>query len=263
MKIKLFISFIVCLIVSSICSASTIEINDSRATPEYWIGRNPNGNNILITPQKIVQLNAQILTKDEYAADLSNYPTIISASKVNALIKEAEYDQYTASHNVSGDVTVRYAVTIQRSDIRLLPQSWSGDIYDDLQGTAIDPAEAVAVLQDSPNGKFVFVQSRSYIGWLDKSKIAFTDRQTWLSYVTPKDFLVVTANKKMINVNGQNILFQMGAVIPVVDVNSYDDIWVMRLPTSINGQLKEVNIKIAMNDGDINKGFLEALASFS
>ena len=221
MKIRLFISLIACLIFSSICSAaSTIEINDSRATPEYWINRNPNGNNVLMTPQQIEQLNAQMLAKDEYAADLANYPTVVSAAKVNSLIKEAEYDQYTGAHNVSSDVTVRYAVTVQRGDIRLLPQSWNGDNYDDFQGTAIDPAEAVAVLSESPDGKFAFVQSRYYMGWLDKSKIAFTNRETWLTYIKPQNFLVVTANKKSIEINGKNILFQMGAVIPIVDVNS-------------------------------------------
>ena len=257
MKIKLFFFLGALLIFSSICSAAaTIEINDSRSTPEYWINRNPNGNKVLVTPQQIAQLNAQMLAKDEYSADLANYPTVVSASKVNALIKEAEYDQYTGAHNVSGDVKVRYAVTVQRGDIRLLPQSWNGDNYDDFQGTAIDPAEAVAVLSESPDGKFVFVQSRYYMGWLDKSKIAFTNRKTWLTYVKPQNFIVVTANKKSIEINGKNILFQMGAVIPIVDVDSYDDVWVMRLPTSVNGQLKEVDVKIAMYDSDVNKGFL-------
>ena len=257
MNIKsMMMALIVCIMLTSIAMAATIEITDSRATPEYWISRNHNGDNVLLTPQQIAQLNANILAKDEYAADLANYPAVVSAEKVNALIKEAEYDQYTGAHNVSSDVNVRYAVTVQRGDIRLMPKGWNGDIYDDLQGTAIDPAEAVAVLSDSSDGKFVFVQSRYYMGWLDKSKIAFTDRNTWLTYINPRDFLVVTANKKFIDVNGLSVLFQMGAVIPIVNPDSYDDIWVMRLPTSVNGQLQEVNIPIAMYDNEINKGFL-------
>ena len=257
MNIKsMMMALIICIMLTSIAMAATIEITDSRATPEYWISRNHNGDNILLTPQQIAQLNANILAKDEYAADLANYPAVVSAAKVNALIKEAEYDQYTGAHNVSSDVNVRYAVTVQRGDIRLMPKGWDGDIYDDLQGTAIDPAEAVAVLRDSPDGKFVFVQSRYYMGWLDKSKIAFTDRNTWLTYINPRDFLVVTANKKFIDVNGLSVLFQMGAVIPIVNPDSHDDIWVMRLPTSVNGKLQEVNIPIAMYDNEINKGFL-------
>ncbi|MBR1729785.1 MAG: SH3 domain-containing protein [Selenomonadaceae bacterium] len=254
---KIFcLSFLILLITNSICSAATIEITDSRSTADYWINRNVNGDKILLTPQQINILNSQMLAKDKYAADLANYPLIVSADKVNALIKKAEGKYYLQSDNVSDNVTVRYAVTIDRGDIRLLPQRWDGSNYDSLQGTAIDPAEAVAVLIDSSDKKFVFVQSRSYIGWLERSKIAFTDRETWLHYIKPKDFLVVTANKKAVEINGKNILFQMGAVIPIIDPDLYDDVWNILLPTSVNGQLVEVTKKIAMYDNDINKGFL-------
>ncbi len=251
---KFLIIGILILMMSSICNAATIEINDSRATAEYWINRNPNGDNILMTNQQISQLNKEILSRDNYSADLSKYPSTISAARVNDLIKKAEGKTYKGNHNVVNDVNVRYAVTIERGDIRLQPIDWTGDIYDSLQGTAIDPAEAVAVLIDS--GNFVFVQSRSYIGWLNKNKIAFTNRETWLNYFNPKNFIVVTANKKFIEVDGKNILFQMGAKIPIVTSDSYDDIFMMKIPTSINGQLVEKNIPIAMYDNDINENFL-------
>ncbi|MBR1398068.1 MAG: SH3 domain-containing protein [Selenomonadaceae bacterium] len=240
---------------ASVASAS-IEIADERATPEYWIERNPSGDNILLNSAQIEQLNAQMRDKDRYAADLANYPEVLSADRVKALIKIAEGKYLSNLYLVTGDVQVRYAVTVERGDIRLLPKGLSGDKYDSLQGTAIDPAEAVAVLIESADGRYVFVQSRNYVGWLDKSKIAFTDRETWLTYVNPEDFLVVINNKKTIDVNGKNILFQMGSVIPIVDASANDDVWIMRLPTSVNGQLEEVNVPIAMYDESINKGWL-------
>ena len=253
---RVLVIFLMSLIITSICSAATIEITDSRATPEYWISRNADDDKVLLDPQQIAQLNAAILAKDEYAVDLANYPVTVSADKVNALIKEAEYDQYTGEHKVSNDVTVRYAVTVQRGDIRLLPQGWNGDNYDDSQGTAIDPAEAVAVLLESPDGKFAFVQTRYYMGWLNKSKIAFTDRRTWLEFVNPQNFLVVTANKKFIEINGEDILFQMGAVIPLKTTTITDNnYWITRFPTSVNGQLKVVDAFV-WNDDSLNKGFL-------
>ena len=258
MSIKFFITSLLMYLVfiSTYVSAATIEINDSRATSEYWINRSANGDKILLSPQQISKFNANILSKDEYAADLENYPAVVSTDKVNALIKEAEYDLYTGEHYVSDDVTVRYAVTVERGDIRLLPQSWNGDIYDDIQGTAIDPAEAVAVLLESKDGKFVFVQSRYYMGWLNKSIIAFTNRETWLHYVNPKDFIIITANKKAIEINGKNVLFQMGAKIPLKNTKITDNnYWITRFPTSVNGQLKEVDAFI-WNDETINKGFL-------
>lgn len=248
------------LLLPSICSAATIEITDSRATPEYWISRNSNGNKILLNRDQIVNLNTQILAKDNLAVDLANLSEVLSADEVNAAIKKAEDDFYDGSHRVSGDVKIRYAVTTRRGNIRLLPKSWTGDKYDDLQGTAIDPAEAVAVLYDSPDGNFVFVQSRNYIGWLDKSDLAFTNRKTWLSYVNPQDFLVVTANKKAIEVAGQSVLFQMGAIIPISETRSKgqgaSEEFVARIPISIDGELREVNVNVNSADKDFNRGFL-------
>ena len=248
------------LLMPSMCSAATIEITDSRATPEYWINRNPHGNKVLLTGQQIASINAQILSKDNFAVDLANLKEVLSADEVNAVIKKAEDDFYNDSHRVSEAVKIRYAVTTQRGNIRLLPQAWTGDKYDDLQGTAIDPAEAVAILCDSPDGQFVFVQSRNYIGWLDKSDIAFTNRKTWLSYVKPQNFLVVTANKKTIEVAGQSLLFQMGSIIPILETRSKSqgasEEFIARIPTSVNGELKEVKIGISSADKDLNRGFL-------
>ena len=255
-RIKLIITLLVCLMLTSVCSAAETTIKDSRATPEYWLSRTSNGDEVLLTTRQISKLNAQILAKDKYAADLTKYPSVVSADKVKEMLKETWKEDERNNSLVKGDVAVRYAVTIQRANIRLLPQAWDGDKYDDLQGTAIDPAEAVAVLLDSADKSFVFVQSRYYMGWIEKSKLAFTTRETWLTYVKSKDFLIVTDNKKTINVEGQDVLFQMGAMIPVVDAESHDDIWVMRLPTAVEGKLKEVNVNIAMNDEGINKGFL-------
>ena len=230
-------------------SAATIEITDARATAEYWTSRNVNGDRILMSYQQINRLNAQMMSKDTYGADLSQYPEIAAAEKVNAAIREAESKFLNKSHFVYSDIKVRYAVTTQRGNIRLLPQNWNGDKYDSLQGTAIDPAEAVAVLVDSADGRFVFVQSRNYIGWLDKSILAFTDRQTWLTYVQPTNFLVVISNKRSINVGGIDILFQMGSIIPLNRQNQ------MRLPISVNGQLKEINMPF-IYDSTIHHGFL-------
>ena len=191
------ISLLIFLVIASTnVSAAALEITDSRATANYWINRNPHGDSIILTPEQIKTFNTFILGRDNYMADLANYPSSLSASEVNALIKKGEYKSYTGSHDVSNGIDIRYAVTVERGDIRLQPKDWDGDNYDRLQGTAIDPAEAVAVLLESPDGKFVFVQSRNYLGWLNKSKIAFTDRDTWLKYVQPQDFIVITSNKK-------------------------------------------------------------------
>ena len=152
-------------------------------------------------------------------------------------------------------VNVLYAVTVERADVRILPIEWKGDIYDSLQGTAIDPAEPVAVMWESTDGKFVFAQTRNYFGWIEKSKLAFTTREIWRTYIKPKNFIVVTANKKTVEVDGKNILFQMGAVIPLSNKIDDKNFWMAKIPVSDDGKLREMTVKIAKDD-TLHKNFL-------
>lgn len=246
---------------------AAMEITDERATPDYWTGKIFNGDAIILSAQEISRLNAQILRNDDYAADLYNYPQKISAATLKARITKATNDVDIDGENlglamsninfdaISADVNVKYAVTVERADVRILPISWQGDIYDPLQGTAIDPAEAVAVLWESSNGEFVFAQTRNYFGWIEKSKLAFTTREIWQTYIKPQNFIVVTANKKTVDVDGKKILFQMGAVIPLDKSIGEKNFWLAKIPVSDGGTLREVAIKIS-KDETVHKNFL-------
>lgn len=246
-------------------AAAPMEITDARSTPDYWIERNADGDEIILDAQDIRQLNARILERDDYAADLANYPESVPAeniaTRIYRLTNDVDLDAgesvlYNRNLNALNDaVSVRYAVTIERVNVRLLPQGLTGERYDRVQGTALDPAEAVAVLWESADGKFSFVQARNYFGWVDKSRLAFTDRITWLRYVKPENFLVVTNNKKFIKADGKVIRFQMGAVIPLVDGTFERNGWTARLPVNVKGELREVMAKV-LDDGNVSFGWL-------
>lgn len=250
-KIKIILTLMMVMMMS-MCSAYSIEITGEKATADYWLLKNPMGNNILMNPAQIASFNEQIRMKDKFATDLKNYPSTLSATKVNELIKLGEYKLYKGNHNVQSDVKVRYAVTIARGNIRLQPTEWNGDNYDNAQGTAIDPAEAVAVISEL--GNYVFVQSRNYVGWLNKKSIAFTDRNSWLQYVQPEKFLVVTANKTRMTVIDRSIMFQMGAIIPLIEKDS--TFFHVLIPDVENGKLINRRIKIDKYSLDFNEGFL-------
>ena len=265
-------------------AASTIEITGERATSSYWI--TPDGDQLLLTPAQIRHLNYHMRTRDPYAESLRRMPPQLSANAVQNKLNRSSKDN---DYIVNAPVKVQYAVTVRRTNVRQLPQPWDGDKYDGLQGTALDPAEAVAVLIPSRDEKFFFCQTRNYFGWIDRNDLAFTDQVTWLSYAAPKDFLVVVDHKKTVDVKGSKLLFQMGALIPLMQVsleevpepedNSGLDFtgamvsigipafprpitnhventaWIARLPISVNGRLKEVYITIA-DDDSINHGWL-------
>ena len=269
-------------------AATTIEITGERAKPSYWLTKD--GDQLLLNRAQIRQLNYQMRMKNSYAAKLSSYPTQLPASTVQELLKKSSPEN---NYDLQSPIKVQYAVTVERADMRTLPKPWSGDKYDDLQATAIDPAEPVAVLLESDDKQYFFCQARNYFGWIDRKSLALTDRTTWQSYILPKDFLVVADHKKFVNVNGKNILFQMGAIIPLLpndtdphgspeqqwETYTENDItgafipikipafptvarnhvdnagWLTRLPISIDGRLQEIYVPIA-DDDTVNKGWL-------
>ena len=260
MKLKIFLIMAVILLMSGKTFAA-IEITDERATPEYWTNKNFDGDEIILDAQEISELNQQMRMKDDYAADLLNYPQIISAENLKSLILKANYDVgFSPNSNqnlyaVAGDVQVKYAVTTERVNIRLLPQGLTGEKFDKLQGTALDPAEAVAVLWESSDGRYIFVQARNYFGWIEKDKVAFTTREIWENYIKPENFIVVTDNKKFVEVGDKNILFQMGAVIPLTPDIEDENYWFAQIPINDGGNLKEITVKI-FKDDTVNKNFL-------
>ena len=240
---------------------AAIEITDERATPEYWTNKNFDGDEIILDAQEISELNQQMRMKDDYAADLLNYPQIISAENLKSLILKANYDVgFSPNSNqnlyaIAGDVQVKYAVTTERVNIRLLPQGLTGEKFDKLQGTALDPAEPVAALWESSDGRYIFVQARNYFGWIEKDKVAFTTREIWENYIKPENFIVVTDNKKFVEVGDKNILFQMGAVIPLTPDIEDENYWFAQIPINDGGNLKEITVKI-FKDDTVNKNFL-------
>ena len=267
---QLNIFFAVLTAVFFICAktsfAAPIEILDARATPEYWIKRAENGDQILLDAAEIENLNAFLLERDPYSANLEIFPETVSGEDLSAKILRISGDVDVSGNfftmnnrnldKIPAEVQTRYAVTVERADLRLVPQPFTGDRYDAFQGTAVDPAEAVAVLWESADGKFVFAQTRNYFGWIAKTAVAFTDRDTWLNYARPENFLVVTDNKKYLSFKGKKILFQMGAKIPLVTATKKNNFWTARIPTSKNGSLREVHLRI-YDDDKINLGWLD------
>lgn len=240
------LAMLLCVSIVTWSSAeASIAAEGAVASSSYWSLRQAHDDTVRLGSDAIQILNREIRESCSSMQDLSSFPDHLTGQEVSRRIYAAMQDfgsadrpkVYAPDHLLTQeawesvrancrapisekDVPLRYAVTVKRSDIRLLPlkEGWyssPNDIhYDLLQGTAVDPAQAVLVLRDSLDGTFQFVLTADYAGWIDTSQLAFTDRTTWLNYLCPDDFAVVTDHKKNISVNGRPALYQMGAVIP-------------------------------------------------
>ena len=288
---KKFLSLIgvILMLVSASAQAAGISIQDNRATADYWVGKNKSGEAVFVPKADLDMLNLQIRQKSANTiVDLANYPekvytqwmtnkitaTMIIGKFQNAEVPKlfrngsalTEFSYTQAKKNCGLEslpavCVVRYALTIDRTNLRLLPDEagwFTGETdthYDQLQATALDPSEPVAVLIDSQDKEFVFVESRTYAGWVKPSALAFTDKATWLKYVAPQNYLTVIASRKTIPQG--KAFYQMGSrvLLRAPDLQK-DGTWAINIPTAdANGILIEQGLNIP-NDKFVIKDVL-------
>ncbi len=267
-----------------------IAIRDERAEADYWISRQANGDEILMSPGDIKQLNGLMELSCRSLVELLGFPHNLEKIILSEMILEAQQDfrngegageYYDFDGSVVGSEVLkaardncalselrrrnpaRYAVTTERADVRLMPtiQKFYDDRaclhYDLMQGTILDPCEPVIVFHESRDGKFVFLQARHYTGWVLRSALAYTDAEIWEKYVQPKDFLVVTENKKHVGTgSSEKVLFQMGSTILLREGECEENgFWKAVLPISAGGRLREIEISLPY-DGSFHRGWL-------
>ena len=289
--IKKFLSLlgVILMLCSASAQAAGIAIQDNRATADYWVGKNKSGEAVFVPTTDLDMLNLQIRQKSSNTiVDLANYPEKVytqwMTNKITAAMKLGKFDNpevpklfrngaaltefsFTQAKKNCGleslpaVCVVRYALTIDRTNLRLLPDDvgwFTGETdthYDQLQATAIDPGEPVAVLIDSQDKEFVFVETRTYAGWVKPSALALTDKTTWLKYVAPQNYLTVIASRKTIPQG--KAFYQMGGkvLLRAPDLQK-DGSWAINVPTvDANGILIEQGLNIP-NDKFVIKGVL-------
>lgn len=273
----------------SVLSNGSIAIKDERATADYWVKRNPQGEAEYLTREEIAAANQEMRAKSASLTDLASYPRTVEGAALKELILDAQqdfreeagpgehYDKggkpiLQADYNLAkancnleaipARTDIRYGVLTRRTDMRLLPTEKyyfddpSFQHYDDLQGTALDPCEPVLVMHESRDGRFAFVVGRFYKGWVSMENIGFADRAAWERYVSPQDFLVVVDHKKKVQVkDGQEVLFQMGSLIPLKSSAARGGVYEALLPVSAKGRLSEVEVPVKQDD-TVSLGYL-------
>ena len=278
-------------VIMFICQSAqaAIAIKDNRATADYWVGKNKKGEEVFVSTADLERLNLQIMQKSANTiVDLAKYPDKVYTqwlkNKITATLTVGKFQnaevpklfkngaaltEYSFNHakqncmldELPAASEVRYALTLDRTNLRLLPEEegWfetkDDTHYDMLQATALDPCEPLAVLIDSKDKNFVFVESRAYAGWVKTSELAFIDKQTWLKYVAPKNYLTVIASRKTVPYG--KAFYQMGGkVLLRANELQKDGSWAIYMPTlDANGTIIEQGLNVP-NDNGVVKGAL-------
>ena len=232
---------------------------------QFWL--TPEGEKIVATPERVTAMNKAMLS--DTMCDLSDFPSGISELKLKEYLAHYTIDNElyvnglplsdTYASELKKDTEgkilptnpVKYGVVTTRSNLRSFPtlegafETPDDTHFDMWQETAVDPGEPALILHHNAKGNFVFVQLKSYRGWLPRNQVAVTSRATWLKYVEPKEFAIVTG--RLVNVKG--LIYQMGAKLPLR--NGY-----LLVPTrTAQGYLAIAEIPADFNDV-LHKGYL-------
>jgi hypothetical protein len=125
---------------------------------------------------------------------------------------------------VGDDNAVQWGVTVRTTNVRLRPQAegWfetPTDVHFDLlQGSVLDPGEALALLHLSADGQWWFGRAVHSHGWVRAADVALASKERCLELASPKDPLVVTVPLLSLRVTppaGQpvDLDYRMGAAL--------------------------------------------------
>jgi cell wall-associated NlpC family hydrolase len=224
-------------------------------TVDFWIDRTARVDELLADGKDVARIVSDAFSNDPNMVDLAGYPESLSGAEVAALIRAiskpydqalfyrdggtvapADYDRYTQNLNLkglSGPVKVRFGMVLRRADMRAWPtkdvvfKTQETFDLDRFQENGLFPADAVAVLHESSDGQWYFVQSYNYAAWVPQDRIVTGDREPILQYRDARSFLIVAGSKVTTNFNPKTeaiseLQLDMGVRLPLLDPASIE-----------------------------------------
>lgn len=270
---------------------------DEMLFADFWLQHVADCDKVIMTRDEIERYNRKAFAECEVLKDLRNFPAAMDGEQVRKLIEKAsarpqkkrylngeeiteEYYNALESMLNLGQVKnlteVKFGITVKRTEMRVFPTydpvfSEPDDFESDMFiETALYPAEPLAVLHASSDGKWLFAQAYNYLAWLSAADVAFTSRKELFSYLDSPDFLVVSGKGVFTGYNPKRpeiseLQLDMGARIPLVDRSEIAfDIdgqhpaanYVIKLPTrGVDGQLA-FKIGLIARSEDVRYGYM-------
>ncbi|MEN6391530.1 MAG: SH3 domain-containing protein [Syntrophomonas sp.] len=221
---------------------------------DYWINKTADPDRIILDTVQIEKFNREIIRRlPNTVYNLANYPSSFTREELTGFINlpfpsepsymgsevvgSAYWQGLKKQMNLDGLLAinqVRYGFTVKRSNLKVYPTAdvigdEPGDPgFDLFQSTAVFPAQPLVILHHSRDGQWYYVQIYNYKGWLPAANIAVCDRDAWLKYQNPSEFLVVTGSRLRLDNDPllpeiSEMEFTMGTRLPLVKVEEIPD----------------------------------------
>lgn len=247
---------------------------------DFWLKRTKNTDKVIMTEEQIQEYNNSIIASAAIGdVNMDAYPAAFDKEVLTKMLRiygvpgedryigttkatKSYYNKLLAARNmdaVAEQTVVRYGIVVNETNLRDFPTddvsySEPGDVeFDMFQESRLKVWERVAVLHTSLDGKWFYIQSRSYMGWIKAKDVAIADRQTWMSY-KDRDFVVVTGNRIVLDYDphDQNISrkeMMMGTTLPLA--SGVD---------TVNGVTTQSSYCVLVPGRDKNGNFVEKTA---
>ncbi|PZU18179.1 MAG: NlpC-P60 family protein [Shinella sp.] len=229
--------------------AGIIGLEEALLTPQPWISRLPNANAVILDRAAIEAQNARMRQLDASIIDLHTLPALlpqvlvreqiagISKAPTRALydlhgkqVTPAQLQAVTANlalDAIPASRPIQYGLVVHRAALRAFPTelrvfSSQGDTdIDRFQESALFPGDAVAVLHESADGKWVFVASERYAAWMEKRFVGVGSAEQVFGYGATGPYRVITAGKAFTAHTPEeprvsDLQLEMGVRVPVI-----------------------------------------------
>ncbi|MBC7008912.1 SH3 domain-containing protein [Pseudoalteromonas sp. BZK2] len=278
--------------------SDVIGVTQSQLSPSYWLAQGAS-TKVIMTEAQIAAFNEKLVKNNKYIVDPLSFQKSLTKDELTSAIYStssipksprfftdgrqltakdfAKYQENLNLNKVRDNNEVRFAVVVKRTALRTFP-TWDRVLnsgldqdLDRFQESGMFPGEAVAVLHQSADKKWLLVRAYNYLAWTPAEDLAFADADKIKAYREQANFLVVTGAK----VNTayvpsdetlSEVQLDMGVRLPLVDSeqvpyllngqNSYAS-HVVQLPT--RDEQGKLVIKPAMisKTADVNLGYLD------
>jgi len=201
-------------------TTGVVGVTPARLTPAYWIARQQQPDRVILDRAGIEAQNARMRADDVHIHDLRALPSPLPARFVREEIDKlsvrperplydvhgqpvqaAQLDGYVANlalAAVPAERPLQYGLVTQRAALRTFPtdtrvfSSNDDTDIDRFQESALFPGDAVAVLHESADGRWLFVASERYYAWIEKSAVATGPATQVFGYAAQGPYRVVT-----------------------------------------------------------------------
>ncbi|MBB6065623.1 SH3 domain-containing protein [Pseudoxanthomonas broegbernensis] len=189
-------------------------------SPEHWIAKLAEPDRPILDRAGIQAQNARMRALDPSIHDLATLPDPLPRAWVRERIEALSvlpanplYDGHgtplpprslrmlrraLALEAIAPERPLHYGLVVRRADLRTFPTRASAfssprdtDI-DRFQESALFPGDAVAVLHESRDGRWLFVASERYLAWIAAADVALGGRDAVLGYARRTPYRVAT-----------------------------------------------------------------------